>query len=384
MAIFSNDKAEIQKALKAMKAVSAGDFEARILNITSKGDLGELFHAINELIDRNDSYIRETKACMEHVSYNQYWRKIIETGMVGNFLDASKTVNLALEIMHKRASGFSSGISSFEQDVATVVSTVTNSAQGLDQSSSIMKEVALKTQEQSTTIAAAAEEASTNVQTIASASEQLTSSIAEISRQINVTSNMINEATDITHHVNSQVEELREAGDKIKEAVKLISEIAEQTNLLALNATIEAARAGEAGKGFAVVINEVKNLANQTADATDEISRFVNDIQDAMGGTIEGIEQVTHKISDITSANSGIATAVDEQSAATQEITRNIAQASTGTQEVSRHIADISSSAQRTGEVSGEVNQSAGELASQSANLSKMVETFLKDAKELI
>ena len=173
------------------------------------------------------------------------------------------------------------------------------------------------------------------------------------------------------------VEGLSEAARKIGEVLQLINDIAEQTNLLALNATIEAARAGEAGKGFAVVASEVKNLANQTAKATESISGHISGIQTATGsavGAIQGIGAIITQVSEITSA---IAGAVDEQSAATREIAQNVQQAATGTSEVNTNIAGVSEAANDTGAASTQVLSTAGDLARQAELLRSEVDTFL-------
>lgn len=194
-------------------------------------------------------------------------------------------------------------------------------------------------------VSAASEEASTNVQTVAAAAEELTSSITEISRQVAQSTEVASQAVSDATRASDMVKGLDQAAQKIGEVVSLITDIAEQTNLLALNATIEAARAGEAGKGFAVVASEVKNLARQTAKATEEIADQINGIQRATKDTVGVLETTFKTIGQINEVSTRIATAVEEQRASTQEIARNVEEAAVGTKEVSSNIVNSSRAA---------------------------------------
>jgi len=194
-------------------------------------------------------------------------------------------------------------------------------------------------------VSAAAEEASVNVQTVAAAAEELTSSITEISRQVSQSTEVASQAVADATRASDMVKGLDQAAQKIGEVVSLITDIAEQTNLLALNATIEAARAGEAGKGFAVVASEVKNLARQTAKATEEIADQINGIQRATKDTVGVLEATFQTIGQINEVSTRIATAVEEQRASTQEIARNVEEAAVGTKEVSSNIVNSSRAA---------------------------------------
>jgi methyl-accepting chemotaxis protein len=224
----------------------------------------------------------------------------------------------------------------------------------------------------------AAEQASTNVATVASASEQLSGSISEISRQVAQSTQIAHLAVSEVEGANEKVQGLADAAKKIDEVVALITDIADQTNLLALNATIEAARAGDAGKGFAVVASEVKNLANQTARATEEISAQISGIQGATEDAVRAIGAIGGTIAKMSEIASAISAAVEEQGAATQEIARNVEHASSGTTEVSNTIREVSSSAEDTGVEASEIRTSANNLTDQSDRLSNEVQNFLK------
>jgi methyl-accepting chemotaxis protein len=269
----------------------------------------------------------------------------------------------------------------FDKDASDVLKTVASSATEMQATAQNMTATAEETSRQSTAVAAASEQASTNVQTVASAAEELSASVSEISRQVAQSAQIANKAVTEAESTNAQVQGLAEAAQKIGDVVNLINDIAAQTNLLALNATIEAARAGEAGKGFAVVASEVKSLANQTAKATEEIGAQIAGIQSSTRqavGAIGGIATVIREINEIATT---IASAVEEQGAATQEIARNVQQAAAGTAEVSSNISGVTEAASSTGAAAEQVLGVATELSTQSEVLRSKVETFLAAVK---
>ena len=265
----------------------------------------------------------------------------------------------------------------FETSVGAVVETVSAAASEMQTTARSVSTTADQTSQQATNVAAAAEQASANVQTVASAAEELSSSISEISRQVSQSTQVAGAAVAEVDGANEKVQGLAAAANKIGEVVALITDIADQTNLLALNATIEAARAGEAGKGFAVVASEVKNLANQTAKATEEISNQIGGIQGATQDAVQAIGSIGGIINQINEITSAIAAAVEEQGAATQEIARNVEQASSGTQEVSANIAQVTQAASETGSSATLILDAATELGSQSDRLNSEVNNFL-------
>ncbi len=270
----------------------------------------------------------------------------------------------------------------FENSVGGVVNSVSSASTEMQSSATALSATAEQTSNQATTVAAAAEEASTNVQTVASASEELSSSISEISRQVAQSTQIASTAVTEVDGANAKVQGLAEAAQKIGEVVALITDIADQTNLLALNATIEAARAGDAGKGFAVVASEVKNLANQTAKATEEISSQIGGIQGATQDAVEAIGSIGGIINQMNEIASTIASAVEEQGAATQEIARNVEQAAAGTSEVSSNIAGVQDAAGETGSSAGDLLGAAKELSMQSETLRGEVDTFLANIRK--
>lgn len=383
--MFSNEyKSAVNKALSVCESVADGDFEARIINITEKGDAGLLLHAINRMIDRSDAYVRESRASLEYVEANKYFRRISEKGMTGAFGEASRTVNNAMTAMEQRVSDFTSVVQNFENTMTEVVESVAAAACELEASSNTMESSAISANEQAATVAAAAEEASANVGAVASATEQLTASVSEINQQVTQSSEITANAVREVQQTNSDISNLSTASDKIGEVVSLITDIADQTNLLALNATIEAARAGEAGKGFAVVASEVKELAGQTAKATDEISTQIEEMQNASNQAVGSIEVIGTTIGKINEIASTIAAAVEQQSAATQEIARNVNEASTGTSEVSGSISVVTQVVSESGEAATNVKQASGELSEKSAMMKSEVDGFLVAVRKAI
>jgi methyl-accepting chemotaxis protein len=269
----------------------------------------------------------------------------------------------------------------FEGAVGEIVETVSSAATELEASADTLTKAAERSQGLATAVASASEEASTNVQSVSSASEELSSSVNEISRQVQESSRVAGEAVEQAQKTNSRVGELAQAASRIGDVVELINTIAGQTNLLALNATIEAARAGEAGRGFAVVASEVKALAEQTAKATGEISQQISGIQSATEDSVGAIREIGHTIGRMSEISAAIAAAVEQQGAATQEISRNIQHAAAGTQQVSSNISEVQHGATETGSASAQVHSAAQLLSIDSNRLKLEVAKFLETVR---
>ncbi len=336
--------------VSAMTRLAGGDFKIAIPGLGRKDEIGEMAGAV-EVFKNNMIEAERLRAERLEAEQRQAEQRKADMRELAN---------------------------AFEGAVGEIVDTVSSAATELEASANTLTKAAERSQSLATTVAAASEEASTNVQSVSSASEELTSSVNEISRQVQESSRVASEAVDQAQKTNSRVSELSKAASRIGDVVELINTIAGQTNLLALNATIEAARAGEAGRGFAVVASEVKALAEQTAKATGEISQQISGIQSATQDSVAAIKEIGDTIGRMSEISSTIAAAVEEQGAATQEISRNIQHAATGTQQVSSNITDVQHGATETGSASAQVHSAAKSLSSESNRLKLEVSKFLE------
>ena len=270
----------------------------------------------------------------------------------------------------------------FEADVKGVVGAVARATKDMQRVAGEITASVNGTSERAAAAAAASDEASASVSTVAAATEELASSVAEIGRQVTHSSGVAEGAVTKAGQTTEMVESLAAAGEKIGDVLRLIGAIASQTNLLALNATIEAARAGEAGRGFAVVASEVKELASQTAKATEEIAGQVTAIQSATGNCVTAIGGISDTIREISGIATTIAAAVEEQDSATREIARSVQQAAAGTSEVSLNVTGASQAADQSRVLANNVLVASGELNQHATALFKSVDSFLAGLRD--
>jgi methyl-accepting chemotaxis protein len=321
----------LSASLDTLRTLSTGDTSVTITGGERKDEIGEIAAAMetfkDNLIKNREMQEREAQAQAERA---------------------------------KRAEAIARLTDTFDREASLVVKSVASAATEMQTTASTMSATAEETSRQSSAVAAAAEQTSANVQTVSAASEELASSVSEIGRQVSESASMASDAVRKAEETNATVTSLAEAASKIGSVIQLINDIASQTNLLALNATIEAARAGEAGKGFAVVASEVKNLANQTSKATDEIGQQIGAMQSATQDAVNAIGEIKNLIDRLNSVASSIAAAVEEQGVATKEISRNVQQAAQGTQDVTGNIVAVSTAAGETGAAATQLLAGAG------------------------
>lgn len=339
----------ISGLVNEMRALSAGDTNVELAGADRSDEIGDMTKAVvvfrDAMIERERLEGESAQSAAERRARQQNVDALIET---------------------------------FRGDIQTVVEAVSSNAGSMTHAATTLTKVAANTDQQATSAASASEEASANVQTVAAAAEELSASITEISRQVEKTTQIVGDAADHAQNTNTQVEQLAETANKIGNVISLIQDIAEQTNLLALNATIEAARAGEAGKGFAVVASEVKGLANQTAKATGDIASQISDIQNSTQEAVSAIKQITQTMGDVDQYMGAIASSVEQQGSATDEISHNVAQAAHGTQSVVGNITGVTDGTTQTAQAADEVNSAAGSVTENTKRLEDTVSNFLR------
>ena len=379
-------KAAFNSLSEVTARVKEGDLEALVIDWDAHGPLTTVLEDFNQMLDLMDSFIRESTASLSAATSGNFYRKFLTTGMSGNFAEGARFMNETSEELQRRQEQIVSErltlATNFEKNVGQVVATLSDAMANAAATSLKLSSFATDNQKLAAAVAAAAEQATVNVQTVSAAAEELSASVQEISRQVATSSEKTMTASGEAEKTSQTISSLKDTSDKISLVVDLIRDIADKTNLLALNATIEAARAGEAGKGFAVVATEVKSLALQTTNATGEIGTQVDSIQVSTETTVDAAAGISRTIDQLTEISTAIASATEEQSAATLEISRNIQEAYQGTQEVASNISKVNETSTQTLNAVNDLDASIRESNATVASLQTEAESFLKAIRE--
>ena len=327
-------------AAAVCEAAARGDYQGRLAGDARLPRLRSLKHAVNRVLDVSDAFVRESRAALTYAANGKYFRRVVLKGLSGVFRDASIQINRATDEMQKK-----------------------------------------RTTERSTIVAAASEQTSASVKAVADTTRELSGAIDHIRDQVEESHAVAEKAVTEAEETTKIMDNLSGLSQRIGGVAKLISQIAEQTNLLALNATIEAARAGEAGKGFAVVASEVKDLAQQTSRATEDVAKEVGEVQSTSREAASAIGAVGDRIVTLTERSRAITESVGTQRAATGEITTSIDQLSKASAEVSGNIGGVSESARETSDSAQQMHHASEKLSRMAEALSRSVDDFLADIR---
>jgi methyl-accepting chemotaxis protein len=346
-----------------------GDFKKSLDDMVQVADGAREQNEMNNRRERelNEELMRKVDSILE----------VVDAAAEG---DLTRTISVkgddALGKMGERLERFFTDLRGSVKAINQNALALANSSEQMTSVSQKMASTAEETSAQAGAVSSASEQVSRNVETVATSSEEMNSSIKEIARNVNEAASVTSKAVIMAKKTNETIADLGQSGNEIGDVIKVITSIAEQTNLLALNATIEAARAGEAGKGFAVVANEVKELASQTAEATENIGQKILNIQNKTSQSVDAIAEITEIITNINEISNTIASSVEEQTATTSEIGRNVTEAAKGSNEISSNITGVAQAAEDTAQGATESQKGAIELAGMAAELQKLVDRF--------
>jgi methyl-accepting chemotaxis protein len=367
----------IAQTTNVLEAAASGDLSKR-MGLKSADELGRMSVALNTAVDTLQQDIERDRNQTEELRTKV--ENILEVVNAASRGDLTREMPIkgtdAVGQMGEGLTKFFGNLRGSVGNIAQMAQTLASASHELTAVSQQMASHAEETAAQANVVSAAAEQVSSNVHTVSAATEEMGVSIREIAKSAHEAAKVATTAVRVAESTNATVAKLGESSAEIGNVIKVITSIAQQTNLLALNATIEAARSGEAGKGFAVVANEVKELAKQTANATQDISQKIEAIQGDTKGAVEAIAQIGQIINQINDIQNTIASAVEEQTATTGEISRNVAEAAKGSTEIAQYITGVAQAARGTTEGASNTKSSADELAKIATDLQTLVGQF--------
>jgi methyl-accepting chemotaxis protein len=355
---------QVRSITKVAMSIAAGNLREKIA-VDAEGEVLQLKETLNSMVDQLNTFSDEVTHLAKEVVSGKLGSQAHVSDIDGTWKDLMDNVNL-----------MAANLTGQVKQIAKVAVEIDHASEQLIRESQSMGAVAEETSAQAGTVSSAAEEVSANTQSVATGIEQMNASIKEIAKSAAEAAMVATSAVHMAESTNGTMTQLGTSSAEIGKVVKVITSIAQQTNLLALNATIEAARAGEAGKGFAVVANEVKELAKQTAIATEDISKKVEAIQTDTKTSVQAIEKIASIINQISDFQNTIASAVEEQTATTNEIARNIHQVALGSSEIARNITTVADAAASTNRSATNTQASALELSKTADELQGLVSYF--------
>ena len=370
------------------RAAAQGDLEARITDLEVDAEVDEIRHAVNHMLDLTDAFVRESVAALAHASDGRHYRRVLTHGMLGAFRRGAQIINAAADAMQRKdealrdahsdrvrlADDFEAAVQSLSVQVAAAATEMRATARTRAVSTE-------PTATQSSSVAAAAAQASASVATVAEATAGLLRAAGEIERQVGASTQAARAAARTAERATGTVTGLDHASQQIGRVVTVITDVANQTRLLALNAAIEAARAGPSGRGFAVVASEVKNLATQTAEATQTIGAQIADIQREAQGAASAIREIGEQVLSLESISATIGRAVGAQRGAAHDISRSIQDTALAARAVSGSIEGVTGATQQTSSAAGQLELAAQELSRLGENLREEVEHFLTEIR---